>query len=666
MGIRFNQINLTNFMPFYGKHALSFPGPNPVTVILGENMWGKTSVLNAIRWVWYGIALDRFSNRIPKKKLVNWEIVEQGSYAVQVDLYFSMDNDEYKLTRKFQPKFENRMPEKDSDFEDILFMTKNERTMKVTNIQPLLNSLMPHSVSGFFLFDGERLNEFEQLLLDPDSQSATIRESIEDILGLPAMSNAISDVGANHKDAAKRQRGLAAKDLAAQSFVEMAERTEAAIDNTESDLKRLSEQKTEISVEVNQLDKEISETAGIATEIQRLNEINSSIKQIDDDLQKMDEEKKGLLSIGWKDLVSPIISQKINELRSEQTEYIKNVEKVGELGSRLKQTEKLLNSNNCPICDQPFPENMILSAEQSREKIKLELEQLHFNQDNLNNLGNAINKLSTIQTTGVGLTISSIEENVRKASVNLVGLETKRDDIKRKLEGHDQATISQNRIRYNQLMKRLGQVEDDIKEKGNQLLRLKSEATDYRRKISQVSGPQLNRLNREVEIYESLIAVFSRGIERLRNLLKKDIEIAATDVFLQMTTEESYNRLQINDQYGLSIIRDGDKEVPIRSAGAEQIVALSLLNALNKNAVRSAPVIMDTPFGRLDPQHRANVLKYLSTNVHQVILLVHSGEIDQAEDLGRISKYIDQEYRIERISGSRSSIHKSSFLTEEE
>jgi DNA sulfur modification protein DndD len=163
-----------------------------------------------------------------------------------------------------------------------------------------------------------------------------------------------------------------------------------------------------------------------------------------------------------------------------------------------------------------------------------------------------------------------------------------------------------------------------------------------------------------VEIYDSLITIFSGGIERLRQLLKTDIERAATDVFLQMTTDKSYSRLQINDQYGLSIIREGNKEVPIRSAGAEQIVALSLLSALNRNAVRSAPVIMDTPFGRLDPQHRANVLSYLSMNVHQVILLVHSGEIDQTEDLGRISNYIDQEYLIERISGSRSNIFKSS------
>lgn len=666
MAIKFNQLSLTNFMPFYGNNYLDFSGSNPVTVIYGENMWGKTSILNAIRWSWYGIILDRFNNRIPRKKLINWEIIEQGNYTVQVGLTFSVDDDEYILTRKIQPKYETRILEKDSEFEELLFLTKNERTVKTTDVQPLLNSLMPQSVSSFFLFDGERLNEFEQLLLDPDSQSVTIQESIENILGLPALSNAITDIGANHKDAAKRQRGLAAKDLAAESFVGMAERTEASIENTEADIQRLAEQKVNISGEVSQLDKELRATAGIETEVLRLNEIKSNIKQAVDDLSKMEGERKSLLATGWRDLVSPLISQRINELREEQTEYIKNVEKVGELRAQLKQTDELLSSRQCPLCTQLYPEDMIRSAEQNREVIKIELDQLEFDQDKLNNLGDYISKLSKIQPSGVSIAIGRIEVDIRKSNVNLVGFETKRDDIQRKLEDHDQATISQNRYRYNQLMKRLGQLEDDIKDKEDQLQRLQSDAAEYRRKISQVSGPQLNRLNREVAIYESLLAVFSGGVERLRKSLKRDIQDDATKVFLQMTTEESYERLRINDQYGLSIIREGNREVPIRSAGAEQIVALALINALNMNAVRRAPVIMDTPFGRLDPQHRANVLKYLSTNVHQVILLVHSGEIDRDEDIGRISKYINQEYMIERISGTRSSIHKPSYLAKEE
>ena len=154
-------------------------------------------------------------------------------------------------------------------------------------------------------------------------------------------------------------------------------------------------------------------------------------------------------------------------------------------------------------------------------------------------------------------------------------------------------------------------------------------------------------------------------MDRLKRQLKVDIEADATRVFLQLTTDSSYQKLQINERYGVTIIREGNREVPIRSAGAEQIVALSLISALNMNAVRRAPVIMDTPFGRLDPTHRANVLKFLSDMTHQVVLLVHSGEIDRGGDIDRISNQIDAEYVIERLSGVRSSIQKSSYLVGE-
>lgn len=665
MSIVFRQLSMTNFMPFYGRHAIEFTVKRPVTIVYGENMWGKTTILNAFRWVWYGIALDRFKNNIARRRLVNWDAVDERNFSMQVDLFFLVDKDEFQLSRKIQPKYEESIPERDVDFEELLFLTKNDRSIKTSDIQPLLNSLLPLKVSDFFLFDGEQLDEYEQLLLDPDSQSSLIQDSIEDILGLPALTNAIKDLGANHKDAAKRQRSLAAKDRAAKSYVDMAERTEAAIDNTEMDLQQLTDQRNSIIREIQSLDKTLRETAGIESEIQRLNDIQSNIKQLKDELTRLEDERKRVLAGGWVDLVVPVVSQRLEELRNEQSKYMSSLEHIGELRARLKQIERLLSEKLCPLCGQSYPENIIQSAERDRDEIAISLENVQLDQDRLDYIGEAIRKLSKITTSGAAAALQQIEENSRRSNVNLVGLETKRDDIQRKLEGHDQAAIAENRIRYNQLNKRLGTIEEHIREKQTQLQHLKSEAADYRNKIGQTAGPQLTRLNREVGIYESLIDIYTGAVERLKKQLKADIEVDATRVFLQLTTDSSYQKLQINERYGLTIIREGNREVPIRSAGAEQIVALSLISALNMNAVRRAPVIMDTPFGRLDPTHRANVLKFLSNMTNQVVLLVHSGEIDRGADIDRISNQIDAEYVIERLSGVRSGIQKSSYLVGE-
>ena len=83
----------------------------------------------------------------------------------------------------------------------------------------------------------------------------------------------------------------------------------------------------------------------------------------------------------------------------------------------------------------------------------------------------------------------------------------------------------------------------------------------------------------------------------------------------------------------------------MKSSGAEQIVALSLIDALSKTGRPSGPVVMDTPFGRLDPEHRVKILEYLPTSASQLILFVHKGETDN-EILKKISSQIGIEYNL--------------------
>ena len=81
-----------------------------------------------------------------------------------------------------------------------------------------------------------------------------------------------------------------------------------------------------------------------------------------------------------------------------------------------------------------------------------------------------------------------------------------------------------------------------------------------------------------------------------------------------MISEKTYLGLKINDGYGLNILDENGDIVNERSAGAEQIVALSLIDGLNRTARKNGPIIMDTPLGRLDKNHRDSILKYLPKN----------------------------------------------------
>src|SRR5690606_23153761 len=120
-----------------------------------------------------------------------------------------------------------------------------------------------------------------------------------------------------------------------------------------------------------------------------------------------------------------------------------------------------------------------------------------------------------------------------------------------------------------------------------------------------------------------------------------------TAAFKRMTTQPLYDRLQINDSYGLAIIDCDGREVPLRSAGAEQVVALSLINGLHKTGMGSGGVIMDTPFGRLDPTHRKNIVGHLATSSPQVVMLVHEGEMPREFVIENLSDSVARSYQLE-------------------
>ena len=160
---------------------------------------------------------------------------------------------------------------------------------------------------------------------------------------------------------------------------------------------------------------------------------------------------------------------------------------------------------------------------------------------------------------------------------------------------------------------------------------------------------------------EAIAAIFREGIDVYRDKLSQDVERDATEIFMQMNTEEDYGGLKINDNYGLTIIRKSDgKPVPKRSAGWEHMVAFALIGALHKNAPFDGPVIMDSPFYRLDSINTESMVKALPLIANQVLMLPYPGEINPATTRTDIGDHIVQELEITRISSNESTIKEMS------
>lgn len=119
---------------------------------------------------------------------------------------------------------------------------------------------------------------------------------------------------------------------------------------------------------------------------------------------------------------------------------------------------------------------------------------------------------------------------------------------------------------------------------------------------------------------------------------------------MNLAAEPDYKRLEITDGYGLQILGPDDEVITGRSAGYEHLVALSLIAALQDSAAIRGPVIMDSPFGRLDADHTAHVVAALPKMARQVVLLAFEGEFDRDEAVKALGPNLIGEYTLERVS----------------
>jgi DNA sulfur modification protein DndD len=178
-------------------------------------------------------------------------------------------------------------------------------------------------------------------------------------------------------------------------------------------------------------------------------------------------------------------------------------------------------------------------------------------------------------------------------------------------------------------------------------------------RIQSSGTPNLRTTQDRATILRNATEVLGLAVEQYKGDLRSRVEATASALFLSMTTEkEDYAGLTINEQYGLSIShRDGQLE-EARSAGAEHVVALALMGALQRNAPLRGPIVMDSPFGRLDEQHTANVVRTLPEMADQVVLLVYEAEVGKERIREILGSNLKQEYRLERASARRTDIRE--------
>ena len=656
-------LKINNFMPYKGAQQIEFPtGSANVCVVYGDNMRGKTSFLNAIRFAFFGRATARHLRDINAIDLFNVEAAEDGDWSLGVIVHFEHDGIDYEVRRELRALEHVARPQSKDDLKESFFVRKGGVPLAGQDISFEMNQVLPEGISRFFLFDGELLQEYEELVLNP-ANASKIKDSIEAILGVPALTTGLTEIQSllSQAQTAQAQELKHSKKLQAQAERQISIQKE--IDGLKAQIEAKAIEKKDLDTRAEELQQRLEQFSEAIEFEKDLIRTQSDIEAETSTLREKRAHRADLLQEGWITLLQPRLALKRRDLNEDRKTLLDTFAENARMQKEASELKAAIVDKICPICDTELKGKHADAVGKRLGAIEGRLAYLEDGTSKFGDVQGRLDAISRIQSAPLASRVLSVEKQMRASLVKLSDLAGKERALKKELEefsGRDAERIRTEREQVRSVAIGIDREIDGFRA----TLQVEQRKLDQTsRLMSRNPATRSQKSSRLVALYSSLEEVFEQAVDKLRDKQRERVQDYASDAFRNLTSEPDYAGLEINENYGLTIQDRKGRSVQERSAGAEQIVALSLIDGLNRAGRRGGPIVMDTPFGRLDWVHRANVLKYLPEMAEQVILLVHEGELDPQRELPILGPHVGAMYRINRVGARHSKIELESELS---
>jgi len=194
-------ITLRDFRQYYGQAKLSFAVSETknVTIIHGENGVGKTSLLNAIKWAFFGKVTTNFRN---PTNLVNETAKKNDRFKCSVEIEFEEDGVEYLVQRFYDQRVKK----------SVFKLYKRDGEVwgaALSEPELIVNGMLPSEMAEYFFFQGEGSNA-----VDAGNNEGNLAQSIRDILGFKVAEALLADLS---KLSSSARREMAAQDTSGES-----------------------------------------------------------------------------------------------------------------------------------------------------------------------------------------------------------------------------------------------------------------------------------------------------------------------------------------------------------------------------------------------------------------------------------------------------------------
>ena len=639
--MRLHRIGYSNFGPFKGDQVIELPDRDGVAVIYGDNNLGKTTILNSVRWLFTGSFPERTGRTRHDRELINREAVNEAGgepVVARVTAKVTWRDDLYTLTRSLIL---------DGDrLKWRLDVIRESNALSLEEAEAALRQMIPKEIQQFFLFEAEALSRYEDLLHDPTA-GEELKQSIERILGVPVLKNAIQDLQTITERHNKVISRLRTKDAVTKAAAKSLAQLSAVLDQRDEDIANVKARIKELEDERSDIEQQMAASEKARTLINHHQQVARDHGEAKKAFDAAREKFREVAPQVWTAVVTPRVQTELDKLNAERQKLEIEQDAFDREQMLIQLRKELTERGECPCCGQPAH--------------RPPTEDAHFAHDQsfqLSAIGSHVESLERILDPAAVARLDERNKTLQDAAMKVHDLASDLADAENLIDGLEAPMLADLPTQLANTKIQLTNARETLRDRVKTRDEDAQTTNHLAAMIAKGGGKEGAAATKKQRVLTSLQRMYSAAIANYREELKQRVEDEATEIFLSIRSDPDFTRLSINEDYGLSIVhKDGHVESQ-RSAGYEHIVALSLVAALQRCAPIQAPIFMDMPFARLDPEHKVSTLKALPNVAAQVVVIVHRGEVDALEARNTLKSALTCERQLVRRSARHTDILK--------
>ena len=627
-----DSMTLDNFRQYYDRQRLQFARGNKqnVTVLHGVNGAGKTSLFLALNWCLYDEGVDNIGELISKEAISRAQVGEP--VQTSVELTFIHNGERYQI-RRILRGIKQKNGTCEIEYKEFIMLRTGAdgQSLRVANPIRTINTILPSNARTYFFFDGEKIDNFAK----PEA-AKEVKDAIYLILKIE-----ILDRAKRHLEETARRNRSKLREYADDELKELIKDAEKA----RTERKKARDHRGEIEREIASARKKIEDISAKLRKMedtkilqQRRDHLEKSLQDHREELNKVTVQIRDLAAGGYFVTAHQAIEKALHILQEKR--------KRGELPSGIRESfvKDLIEQMKC-ICGTSItngsPEhNQLLALLKSQLPSTLE-------NDIMNTQAALL--LFKERIEGHQQDLDRARQHRSSLIEKISSYEAGLDEIKHQLKGSRLEKVSKLEAQragfqadidsYN-LDK--GGLEERIKTLSQQIEKLDKQISQAKKEKDQAK-----LLSNKMDLAQKAADSIDEVYDHFADVIRQNIENETRNIFKQLVWKEShFQDVRLDENFNLEVIDRYDTPArPELSAGERQVLSLSFIAAMSRISDGEAPLVMDTPFGRLSSQHRNNITEHLPDLSDQLVLFVTDEELrDKARH--NLETRIGAEYRL--------------------